>query len=83
MREPVTVPAVRVRKRRDGKEPLVMITAYDTPFARLVDAAGVDIILVGDSLAEVVLGYGNTLQIGIEVMEHHVGAVAAPARLLL
>ncbi|MDA8038008.1 MAG: 3-methyl-2-oxobutanoate hydroxymethyltransferase [Actinomycetota bacterium] len=76
MREPVTVPAVRDRKRRDGKEPLVMITAYDTAFARLVDAAGVDVILVGDSLAEVVLGYGSTLQIGIEVMEHHVGAVA-------
>jgi len=50
----VTVPEIRARKCRRGDEPIVMITAYDAPFARVVDAAGVDIILVGDTLAEVV-----------------------------
>lgn len=76
MSEHVTVPWVRGRKGRDGCDPLVMVTAYDEPGARLVDAAGVDLILVGDSLAQVVLGYENTLQVGIGQMAHHVGAVA-------
>jgi 3-methyl-2-oxobutanoate hydroxymethyltransferase len=76
MSEHVTVPWVRGQKRRDGAEPLVMITAYDEPWARLVDAAGVDLILVGDTLAEIVLGYEDTLSVGIEQMAHHVGAVA-------
>jgi 3-methyl-2-oxobutanoate hydroxymethyltransferase len=76
MDERVTVPVVRQRKRRDGAVPLVMITAYDEPWARLVDAAGVDLILVGDTLAEIVLGYETTLSVGISEMEHHVGAVA-------
>jgi 3-methyl-2-oxobutanoate hydroxymethyltransferase len=53
-----------------------MITAYDEPFARLVDAAGVDLILVGDTLAELVLGYEDTLSVGVEQMVHHIGAVA-------
>jgi 3-methyl-2-oxobutanoate hydroxymethyltransferase len=53
-----------------------MITAYDTPFARLVDEAGVDIILVGDSVADNVLGLERTIDIGIEEMRHHVAAVA-------
>ena len=53
---PVTVPSVRATKVRDGREPLVMVTAYDAPGARIVDAAGVDMILVGDSVANVVLG---------------------------
>ncbi len=85
MREPVTVPSIRARKRHRGAEPIVMITAYDAPFAGLVDEAGVDVILVGDSLAEVVLGHESTLQVGIEVMEHHVGAVARakPAALVV
>ena len=76
MSEHVTVPWVRGRKRRDGAEPLVMITAYDEPWARLVDAAGVDLILVGDTLAEIVLGYEDTLSVDVEQMAHHVGAVA-------
>jgi 3-methyl-2-oxobutanoate hydroxymethyltransferase len=74
--EHVSVPWVRSKKRRDGAAPLVMVTAYDEPWARLVDAAGVDLILVGDTLAEIVLGYENTLSVGIEQMAHHVGAVA-------
>ena len=72
----VTVPEIRARKRHRGDDPIVMITAYDAPFARLVDAAGVDIILVGDTLAEVVLGQEDTLHVGIEDMAHHVAAVA-------
>jgi 3-methyl-2-oxobutanoate hydroxymethyltransferase len=76
MSESVTVPWVRGRKRRDGHEPVVMVTAYDEPWARLVDAAGVDLILVGDTLAEIVLGYEDTLSVGMDDMVHHVGAVA-------
>jgi 3-methyl-2-oxobutanoate hydroxymethyltransferase len=53
-----------------------MITAYDAPGARIADEAGVDIILVGDSLAMVVLGYDDTLQVTIDDMAHHTAAVA-------
>jgi 3-methyl-2-oxobutanoate hydroxymethyltransferase len=73
---PVTVPVVRAAKRRDGHEPLVMVTAYDAPGAQIVDAAGVDLILVGDSVANNVLGYEYTLQVTIEDMAHHTAAVA-------
>src|SRR5581483_6493748 len=54
----------------------VMVTAYDAPGARMADEAGVDLILVGDSLAMVVLGYEDTLQVTIEDMAHHTAAVA-------
>ncbi len=84
MTEQVTVPDIRARKRSRGAEPIVMITAYDAPFARVVDQADVDIILVGDTLAEVVLGWEDTLHVGIEALAHHVGAVArAKPRALL
>ena len=53
-----------------------MVTAYDAPSARVVDAAGADMILVGDSLAMVVLGYDDTLQVTTDDMVHHIGAVA-------
>lgn len=80
----VTAPEIRGRKRRHGSDPIVMITAYDTPFARVVDAAGVDVILVGDTLAEVVLGQGDTLHVEVEDIAHHVAAVArAQPRALL
>ncbi len=72
----LTVPAVRARKARAGSEPLVMVTAYDAPGARLADAAGVDMLLVGDSLAMVVLGYPDTLSVTVEDMVHHTAAVA-------
>ncbi|MDH4170749.1 MAG: 3-methyl-2-oxobutanoate hydroxymethyltransferase [Acidimicrobiia bacterium] len=75
-RRKVTAPAVASRKRNEGAEPLVMLTAYDAPGARQVSAAGADMILVGDSLAMVVLGYDDTLQVTIEDMAHHTGAVA-------
>jgi len=62
--------------RKGAGAPLVMVTAYDAPSARAVDAAGVDMILVGDSVAMVVLGYDDTLQVTTDDMAHHVGAVA-------
>src|SRR3982751_4023593 len=73
MTQQLTAPAIRARK---GGPPLVMVTAYDAPGARIADEAGVDIILVGDSVAMVVLGYGDTLQVTTEDMAHHVSAVA-------
>jgi len=69
----VGVPAIRDRK---GGEPLVMVTAYDAPSARAAIAAGVDLILVGDSLGMVVLGYDDTLKVTMEDMVSHTSAVA-------
>ncbi|MEI7594033.1 MAG: 3-methyl-2-oxobutanoate hydroxymethyltransferase [Actinomycetes bacterium] len=76
MGKKVTAPVVRDSKVRRGREPLVMVTAYDAPGARMADEAGVDMILVGDSLAMVVLGYENTLQVTVADMAHHTAAVA-------
>jgi 3-methyl-2-oxobutanoate hydroxymethyltransferase len=53
-----------------------MLTAYDAPSARIAERAGVDVILVGDSVADNVLGYATTLQVGMTEMVHHVAAVA-------
>ena len=53
-----------------------MVTAYDEPGARIVSDAGADIILVGDSVANTVLGYPDTLHVDIDVMAHHTAAVA-------
>ncbi len=76
----MTVPAVRARKVRPaeagGAPPLVMVTAYDAPTARIADEAGVDLILVGDSVAMVVLGYDDTLHVSVDDMAHHTAAVA-------
>jgi 3-methyl-2-oxobutanoate hydroxymethyltransferase len=78
----VTVPMVRSRKTSTGNqgastaEPLVMVTAYDAPGAKLAHRAGVDMILVGDSVAMVVLGYEDTLSVTTEDMAHHTAAVA-------
>ena len=72
----VTVPSLRARKRRDGAVPIVMVTAYDEPGARIVSNAGVDIVLVGDSVANNVLGYEDALHVDIDVMAHHTAAVA-------
>ena len=69
----VTVPSVRARK---GIEKIAMVTAYDYPGAKLASEAGIDIILVGDSAANVVHGFDNTLSISLEMMTHHVAAVA-------
>jgi 3-methyl-2-oxobutanoate hydroxymethyltransferase len=72
----LTAPQVRARKVRAGSDPLVMVTAYDAPSARMASEAGVDLILVGDSVAMVVLGYDDTLQVTVDDMAHHVAAVA-------
>ncbi len=73
----VSAASLRGRKRRLGADPIVMITAYDEPMARYADAADVDVLLVGDSLANVVLGHEDTLHVSVEEMAHHVRAVAA------
>lgn len=72
MRDPMTAPKVLTAK---GGPKLRMITAYDAPSARIVEAAGADIILVGDSLANVVLGRESTLEVGMDEMIHHTRAV--------
>ncbi|MFN7942384.1 MAG: 3-methyl-2-oxobutanoate hydroxymethyltransferase [Thermoanaerobaculia bacterium] len=69
----ITVPWIREAPSRG--ERLVMLTAYDYPQAKLVDSAGADIALVGDSLAMVVLGHDDTLSVTMDEMLHHVRAV--------
>lgn len=81
-RPKVTVRHIREMKAR--KQKIVSITAYDYPGARLADEAGVDLILVGDSLGMVVLGYETTIPVTLGEMAHHVRAVArAKPRALL
>jgi 3-methyl-2-oxobutanoate hydroxymethyltransferase len=72
-RKKVTVPMVRAMK---GKSRVGMLTAYDYPSAKVADAAGADILLVGDSLGMVVLGYPDTLSVTVDDMLHHTRAVA-------
>jgi 3-methyl-2-oxobutanoate hydroxymethyltransferase len=78
----VTVPDILSRKSGGSRAnpKITCLTAYDYPTARLLDEAGVDILLVGDSLAMVVLGYENTLPVTMEDMLHHVRAVRRGVR---
>ncbi|MFQ3169671.1 MAG: 3-methyl-2-oxobutanoate hydroxymethyltransferase [Limisphaerales bacterium] len=62
--------------RRKGREPIAALTAYDFAMAKLLDAAGVPLLLVGDSLGMVVLGYPDTTHVSLSDMAHHVSAVA-------
>ncbi|MDQ6825950.1 MAG: 3-methyl-2-oxobutanoate hydroxymethyltransferase [Candidatus Eremiobacteraeota bacterium] len=71
--------AASIARRKNGK-PFAVMTAYDAPFARCVEEAGVDIILVGDSLGMVVLGFDSTTPVRIEDMIHHTAAAARGAR---
>jgi 3-methyl-2-oxobutanoate hydroxymethyltransferase len=68
----VTVPALKEMK---GKEKIAMLTAYDFCFAQILDEAGIDIILVGDSVGTTVLGYPTTLPVTVSEMIHHTRAV--------
>jgi 3-methyl-2-oxobutanoate hydroxymethyltransferase len=78
----ITPDAVRAMKARG--ERIAALTAYDYPTARLLDEAGVPLLLVGDSLGMVVLGYPDTTQVTIGEMRHHTAAVArAPTRALV
>src|SRR5947208_2989786 len=74
----ITVPGILERKLRGDR--LVCLTAYDYPTARLVDEAGIDIVLVGDSLSMVVLGQENTLAITVDEMLHHTRAARRAVR---
>ena len=73
----VTVPAIKSMK---SSVRIGMLTAYDYPSAKVVDAAGADIILVGDSLGMVVLGYPDTTHVTMEEMVHHARAVRRAVR---
>jgi len=73
---------VRIRDLREKKargEKIAMMTAYDAAFARLLDAAGLDVLLVGDSLGMVVLGYETTIPVTLDEMLHHTRAVTRAA----
>jgi 3-methyl-2-oxobutanoate hydroxymethyltransferase len=74
----VTVPIILERKLRGEK--VTCVTAYDYSAARLVDEAGIEIILVGDSLAQTVLGYDSTVPVTVEEMLHHLRAVRRGVR---
>jgi 3-methyl-2-oxobutanoate hydroxymethyltransferase len=79
----ITVPDILARKSHPDRlteRKIVSLTAYDTPTAAIVDQAGADVILVGDSLAMVVLGYETTLPVTVEEMLHHTRAVRRGVR---
>lgn len=73
MQEKITAPLIKSRK---GGEKITMITSYDTPTAQIADRAGADIILIGDSVSTVVLGFKTTLSATVDMMVYHTAAVA-------
>src|SRR5690348_2096195 len=72
-RERITVPLLRERKRSGRR--IVTVTAYDFPSARLADRAGVDVVLVGDTVGIMALGFDTTVPVTVEDMLHHVRSV--------
>lgn len=75
MDKPVRQTTVSIRNLK-GKRPIVVLTAYDAASARLVDESGVDIILVGDTVGPMLLGYDTTVPVTIDAMIHHTAAVS-------
>ncbi len=69
-----------IRERKAKGQPITMLTAYDYSMAKMLDEAGIDMLLVGDSLGNVVLGYDSTLPVTMEDIIHHVKAVCRGAR---
>src|SRR3970040_1228321 len=78
MERRISITDLKAMKRRGEK--IVMLTAYDYPSARLVEAAGIPVVLVGDSLGMVILGYDSTVPVTMEEMLHHVKAVVRGTR---
>ena len=76
--KPVRVPDLLSMKRRGEK--ITMLTAYDATMARLLDGAGIDILLVGDSLGMVVMGYETTVPVTLDMVLHHCRAVVRGTR---
>jgi 3-methyl-2-oxobutanoate hydroxymethyltransferase len=74
MSRKIRVPDLALMKERH--EPIVMLTAYDATMARLFDQSGVDILLVGDSLGNVILGLDTTIGVSLDAMIHHTRAVS-------
>ncbi|MCJ7720430.1 MAG: 3-methyl-2-oxobutanoate hydroxymethyltransferase, partial [Candidatus Hadarchaeum sp.] len=74
MMEKVTTTTLRYMMEKGEK--ITVLSAYDHPTARMIDEAGIDVVLVGDSLGNVILGYKDTLAVTMDEMIHHTKAVA-------
>src|SRR5687767_8144284 len=78
--DPKRVRTTDFRRKKELGEKIVMLTAYDATMARLFDHAGVDALLVGDSLGTVILGHETTLPVTLDAVVHHTGAVSRGTR---
>ncbi|MBV8363551.1 MAG: 3-methyl-2-oxobutanoate hydroxymethyltransferase [Candidatus Eremiobacteraeota bacterium] len=71
---------MNIARRKNASEPFAVMTAYDAAFARCAEQAGIDVLLVGDSVGTVVLGYDSTVPVTLDDMIHHTAAVARGAK---